>query len=226
MLIIFDADGVLVDSEIIAAKVETELYRQHGFDRDPQDFVREFAGLPSSEIKQRIEEEIGKGLPDDLLQTIERKIDERLAKDVVSIEGVETMLDGLDDPRCVCSNSSIERLEITFKKTGLHDRFRPYIFSALSLDHTEPKPAPDIFLHAAGELETDPSECLVVEDSVHGVAGAVAAGMRVIGFVGGSHSYPGHSELLMEVGAETVTRRLAEIPPIIEAMKIWDGRGI
>ncbi|WP_350333330.1 HAD family hydrolase [Coralliovum pocilloporae] len=226
MLIIFDADGVLLDSEIVAAKVETEAFRQHGFDRDPQDFVREFAGLPGSEIKSRIEEELGKNLPDDLLDQIERTIDERLAKDVKAIEGVEDMLDSLDDPRCVCSNSPTERLEATFRKTALFDRFRPYIFSAISIEDVEPKPAPDIFLHAARELETDPGDCIVIEDSVHGVAGAIAAGMRVIGFVGGSHSFTGHSELLMEAGAETVARRLSEIAPIIEAMKVWDGRDL
>ncbi|ODN68534.1 6-phosphogluconate phosphatase [Methylobrevis pamukkalensis] len=85
------------------------------------------------------------------------------------------------------------------------------------------KPAPDVFLHAAEVFGVAPHEAVVVEDSVHGAQGAVAAGMRVIGFTGASHSWPGHADALTEAGVETVVRRLADVAPVIEAMKVWGG---
>ena len=131
------------------------------------------------------------------------------------------MLDALDDPRCICSNSRSERLEVSLGKVGLWDRFRPYVFSAQEVGTKRGKPAPDVFLHAAEEFETDPADAIVIEDSVTGVTGAVAAGMRVIGFTGASHSWPGHGETLMDAGAVTVVRRLADVPATLEALREW-----
>jgi beta-phosphoglucomutase-like phosphatase (HAD superfamily) len=131
------------------------------------------------------------------------------------------MLDALDDPRCICSNSRPERLEVSLIKAGLWDRFRPYVFSAQAVGEGRGKPAPDVFLHGAKEFGTDPADTIVVEDSVAGVTGAVAAGMRVIGFTGASHTWPGHGESLMEAGAQTVVRRLVEVPATIQALRGW-----
>ena len=106
-------------------------------------------------------------------------------------------------------------------KTRLLPLFEGHIFSAMDLPEKRPKPAPDVFLHAAKEMKANPANCIVIEDSVHGIAGAKAAGMRVIGFTGGAHSYPGHSDLLTEAGAETAINRWADLGPVLEALAVW-----
>jgi beta-phosphoglucomutase-like phosphatase (HAD superfamily) len=111
-------------------------------------------------------------------------------------------------------------------KAGLWDRFRPYVFSARDVPNGRGKPAPDIFLHAAKLLDTDPSDAIVIEDSIAGVTGAVAAGMRTVGFTGASHSWPGHGEALMDAGAMTVIRRLADFPATVEALREWRAEAI
>jgi beta-phosphoglucomutase-like phosphatase (HAD superfamily) len=131
------------------------------------------------------------------------------------------MPDTLEGPRCICSNSRSERLRLSLMKAGLWDRFRPYVFSAREVAEGRGKPAPDVFLHAARTMEAEPEATLVVEDSVVGVTGAVAAGMRVIGFTGASHSWPGHGEALMDAGATTVVRRLLDVPATVEALRTW-----
>jgi beta-phosphoglucomutase-like phosphatase (HAD superfamily) len=115
----------------------------------------------------------------------------------------------------------MERLEMMLTKTGLMPLFEGRIYSAMDLPEKKPKPAPDIFLHAARELKADPHDCFVIEDSVHGIAAAKSAGMRVIGFSGGAHSYPGHADILMEAGAETAINRWADLAPVLEALSMW-----
>ncbi|MBA4782670.1 MAG: HAD-IA family hydrolase [Rhizobiales bacterium] len=221
MLIIFDCDGVLVDSEILAKKVELAIYGEHGFESSLDAFSERFSGMTGDEIMREIAEELEIGLPRTLHDDIQTRIDEKLATELEAIADVHDMLDRLDGPRCICSNSSSERLSISLKRTGLMDRFRPYIFSAPEVGTKEPKPSANVFLHAAKALECDPAETIVIEDSVHGIAGAVAAGMRVVGFTGASHTYPTHAEKLMEAGAETTINKLSDFPAVVEALKSW-----
>ncbi len=164
---------------------------------------------------------MGRAIPDDLVRRAEQETDRRLRLEVQAIAGVQEMLDALDDARCICSNSRIERLRVSLERVGLWDRFRPYVFSARDVAEGREKPAPDVFLYAAGQLEESPGEAIVIEDSTTGVTGAVAAGMRVIGFTGASHSWPGHAEALMEAGALTVVNRLADVPATVEALREW-----
>lgn len=222
-LIIFDCDGVLVDSEIIAAQVEVDLLREHGYESDVKEHIRRFTGLNIDRSIEIIEQESGRYFPDDLGEKVDREIDSRLWRDVEALPGADEILDQLDQPRCICSNSTAERLQMTLTKTKLWDRFRPYVFSAVSIPDIDAKPAPDIYLHAAKEFDVAAGECVVIEDSTHGVHGAVAAGMRVIGYVGAGHSYPGHSEQLMDAGAETIIRNLREIATVVDAFSKWDG---
>ncbi len=221
MIVIFDCDGVLIDSEYIAAKLDSELFAEVGLVLTPLEVAARFAGLTAEEIYASVEDEIGRAIPDDMVQRSETELDVRLAREVEAIGGVHDMLDRLDFARCVCSNSPGSRLETTLTRTGLWDRFRPYVYSAREVREGRGKPAPDVFLHAAQELETPVAEVIVVEDSTHGVAGAVAAGMRVIGFTGGRHSWPGHAEVLMDAGALTVVRRHADIPQTVDALASW-----
>jgi beta-phosphoglucomutase-like phosphatase (HAD superfamily) len=106
-------------------------------------------------------------------------------------------------------------------KVGLKPLFGDNIFSALETPTAKPKPAPDVFLHAAEKFGADPKRTFVIEDSVHGIHGARGAGMRVIGFTGGSHSYPGHADVLTEAGAETTIRRWAELRSLLDALAVW-----
>ncbi|WP_034492284.1 HAD family hydrolase [Afifella pfennigii] len=221
MLVIFDCDGVLVDSEIVAARVEARLLTEAGFEITAEEMAARFAGLTGEKIYELAEEELGRPIPDSIRERSETEVDAALAAEVRSVAGAHEMLDRLDAAICICSNSSPERLHMELVKTGLYDRFRPYIYSARSVREGRQKPAPDVFLHAAEELNAEPGRVLVVEDSVHGIAGAVTAGMRVVGFTGASHSWPGHAEALMEAGATTVVRRLADVPVTVEALADW-----
>lgn len=221
MLIIFDCDGVLIDSEILSARVDCEILAELGYEITPQELAHRFAGFTTQRIFERIGEELGRPIPPEVIKRAERETDRRLGEQVDPIPGVHEMLDLLDDPRCICSNSRGERLKISLGKAGLWDRFRPYVFSAHDVGTGRGKPAPDVFLHAAGVFEVDPSEAIVIEDSVAGVTGGVAADMRVIGFTGASHSWPGHGDALIEAGALTTIRRLQDVPRTVEAMRQW-----
>ena len=223
MLFLFDCDGVLVDSEIIAAKVDAEHLAEVGFTITPEEVIRRFAGLTSRDIVEVIEAEIGRPLPEEFLAEQKLELDRRLAAEVQPVPGVHDMLDRLDGPRCVCSNSTGERLKLTMERTRLWDRFRPYIYSAVEVGTRKAKPDPNVYRYAMEQFGAVPRETIVVEDSIFGVAAAKAAGARVVGFTGASHAWPGLAELLTEAGAETVIRRLADLPKVAEAFMAWDG---
>jgi beta-phosphoglucomutase-like phosphatase (HAD superfamily) len=220
-LIIFDCDGVLVDSEIIAAQVEARLLSDSGYAIDAHTLSERFAGLTWKDILLTVEREASLPLQASLLDKSEKILDEKLARDVRAIEGVARAVSRIALPRCICSNSSSRRLESMLRRAQLYDVFAPNIFSAKDLPDGHPKPAPDIFLHAAKAMGADPARVIVVEDSVHGVRGAKAAGMRVVGFTGGAHSWPAHADHLTEAGAETVISCMRDLPPMVEALAAW-----
>ncbi|MFD0915929.1 HAD family hydrolase [Pseudahrensia aquimaris] len=222
-LVIFDCDGTLMDTENIAAEVECEMLKEMGIEMEIGEFNQRFAGTSSGFVKQTMEEESGRAFPDDYAAKVETKMNEKLWREAKAVEGAHELLDVLDYPRCICSNAGLDKLKIELSRAELWDRFRPYVFSSKDSGDFEQKPAPDIFLHAAKEFEVEPEQCMVLEDSAAGVAGAKAAGMRVIGFVGASHVLPGHADKLTEAGAETVVSRLADVPKTIEALALWDG---
>ncbi len=220
-LIIFDCDGVLVDSEIIAARVEAELLTAAGFEITPEELARTYAGLTFKDILLRIEEISGLPFQATLIDKAETAVDRRLRQEVRAVDGVREAVMQVGAPYCICSNSPGERIRAMLERTGIMPVFVGPIFSAPELPTGRTKPAPDVFLHAASEFNADPACTFVIEDSVHGIAGARAAGMRVIGFTGGAHSYPGHADVLMEAGAETVIRRWADLKGVLEALMIW-----
>lgn len=223
MLVIFDCDGVLVDSEILASRVDSERLKAIGYDISVDEMSHRFAGLTWDRISKLIEADLGRPLPEDFHSETDAELDRRLATELEPIAGVHEMLDRLEYQRCICSNSSPERLKISLTRTKLYDRFRPYIFSAVAVRDKRPKPAPDVFLHGAAEFGVEPRDAIVIEDSTHGIHAAKAAGMRVIGFIGGTHSWPGHADALTAAGAETVVRRMADLPATIDAIANWAG---
>lgn len=222
-LTLFDCDGVLVDSEIIAAKVESKLLTEAGYPISVEEMGERFAGMTWKNILLSIEKEVDIPLSASLIDKSEQLLDQRLAREVKAIEGVQYALSRISGPRCICSNSSSHRLDMMLTKVGLKEFFGPHIYSAKDLGADRVKPKPDIFLHGAKQFNVSPSKCIVIEDSVHGVHAAREAGMRVIGFTGASHTYPSHADRLTDAGAETVIARMQDLPGVIAAMAEWEG---
>lgn len=220
-LIIFDCDGVLVDSEIIAAEVDSVLLTEAGFPISAEEVSERFAGLTWQDILLTVEREAGIPISASLLDKSEKILDERLKNEVQAVEDIAEAVSALKLPKCICSNSSGARLELMLKRVELYDLFAPHIFSAKEVGSKKTKPAPDVFLYAAKKFDVDPANVIVIEDSAHGIQGARAAGMRVIGFTGGAHTYPGHADKLTDAGAETVIHRHTDLQSVIEAMSIW-----
>ncbi|ACM25753.1 HAD-IA family hydrolase [Agrobacterium sp. SHOUNA12C] len=222
-LIIFDCDGVLVDSEIIAAEVESKLLTDAGYPISTEEMGERFAGMTWQNILFQVEREASIPLSASLLDKSEKLLDLKLASDVKAIPGVPLALSRLPMPRCICSNSSSARLNMMLTKVGYKELFAPHIYSAKDLGADRVKPKPDIFLHGAKQMNVSPANTIVVEDSVHGVQAARAAGMRVIGFTGASHTYPSHADKLTDAGAETVIARMVDLPGVVMALAEWDG---
>lgn len=221
-LIIFDCDGVLVDSEIIAARVEADMITEAGFPITAEEMMERFAGLTTRDILLRLETVSQVPFQASLIDRIRVELDKRLSRDVKAIDGAAAAVRGTTIPYCICSNSPLERIEAMLGRTGLLGLFdRQRIYSAREIPSKRTKPAPDVFLHGAAQMSVDPAKCFVVEDSVHGIAGARAAGMRVIGFTGGSHTWPGHADALTEAGAETVISRWSDFAAVVAALSEW-----
>ena len=222
-LIIFDCDGVLVDSEIIAAEVESKLLTEAGYPITTEEMAARFAGMTWENILFAVEKDADIPLSASLLTKSEALLDQHLARDVKIIEGVKFALSRLTTQRCICSNSSSARLDMMLTKVGQKEYFAPHIYSAKDLGANRVKPKPDIFLHGAKQFNVNPSKAIVIEDSVHGVHAARAAGMRVIGFTGASHTYPTHADRLTDAGAETVISRMQDLPGMVAALSEWSG---
>ena len=135
------------------------------------------------------------------------------AGDLKAIAGVAVAIAAIDLPKCVASSGVPEKIRHGLECAGLYEQLSPHIFSAVQVRRG--KPAPDLFLYAAKEMGAAPARCLVIEDSVPGVTGALAAGMTVLGFHGGSHCQPGHAELLRAAGADVTFDDMRALPELI-----------
>lgn len=211
-LIIFDCDGVLIDSEWIACRVEAEMLTEAGFPITTEEVIRRFAGKGPESMKAALAEQFGRPLPADLRQRTTDVLNEAFRRDLVAMAGIAEVLPELSMRSCIASSSSPDRLRFTLGLTGLWDRFAPHVFSASMVERG--KPAPDLFLYAAGRMGVDPGRCLVVEDSIYGVQAAVAAGMRAVGFVGGGHCDAGQGDRLRAAGAWRVIGRMTDLPQL------------
>jgi HAD superfamily hydrolase (TIGR01509 family) len=180
-LVIFDCDGVLVDSERLAVRTEAEILTGLGWPLTEADIVERFVGRSAAYMHQEIEQQLGRSVDWDAEFEVQyRQVFER---ELAPVPGVIDALDRIRIPNCVASSGSHQRMRFTLGLTGLFDRFEGRIFSVD--DVSEGKPAPDIFLHAAEKMGTPPRRCAVVEDSVSGVIAGLAAGMAVFAFTGG-----------------------------------------
>lgn len=212
-LIIFDCDGVLVDSEIIACRIDAECLNEIGIAISVDEIATRYIGVSAAAIFADVETRFARKLPADFGDTLSTRLVEAFTAELKAVPGIEDALDRISYATCVASSSDPARIERSLLLTGLLPRFHARLFSAKSVACG--KPAPDLFLLAAERMDTDPRDCLVVEDSIPGVEAGVAAGMTVIGFTGGSHCPPGHDAALRKAGAVTVCSRAADLPDAI-----------
>ncbi len=214
-LIIFDCDGVLVDSESIACRVDAECLTEFGFPITAQDIMQRYVGRSASFMFKDIETRFERRLPGNVPTALRTRLAVAFETELKAIEGIDAVLARLTVPACVASSSEPARIENSLRITGLLHYFRPRIFSATEV--ARGKPAPDLFLFAAKQMHIAPEDCIVIEDSLAGVEAACAAGMRSIGFTGGSHCSAGHAELLRAAGAATVIAQMTNLVGAIEA---------
>lgn len=180
-LVIFDCDGVLVDSEPIANRVFTAAVQRLGFDWSYDEVCRRFIGRSMKHCMEEIERDLGRPLPERFLDDLQRDTYDAFREEgLQAVRGVEDAIDRLEQPFCVASSGSFEKMRTTLGITGLLPRFADRMFSAQQVERG--KPAPDLFLHVAATLDLKPGQCVVIEDSVPGVQAAVEAGMRALGY--------------------------------------------
>ncbi|HEX2113909.1 MAG TPA: HAD family hydrolase [Alphaproteobacteria bacterium] len=214
-LVIFDCDGVLIDSELIACRVDAECLSEIGFPTTAAFIQEHFVGVSSRMMFERIERAHGRKLPEGFAAVLQQRLHAAFTAELAAIDGVAEMLPTLGMQACVASSSQPERLRHTLALTGLWPHFDPHVFSATMVKNG--KPAPDLFLYAAERMRVDPRGCVVVEDSLAGVAAARAAKMRVLGFTGGSHCGTDHGARLREAGADAVFNDMRRLPELLAA---------
>jgi HAD superfamily hydrolase (TIGR01509 family) len=182
-LVIFDCDGVLVDSEPISVRVDVEMFAEVGMTVSEQEVIDRFVGRSPELLARAVEEQLGHPPPDGWEEAGERRLRRAFEAELQPVAGIREALERIRLPTCVASSSPPERLRFKLELTGLSERFAGRVFSAAEV--TSGKPAPDLFLHAARKMGVDPAGCVVVEDSRYGVQAARAAGMDVLAFSGG-----------------------------------------
>jgi HAD superfamily hydrolase (TIGR01509 family) len=182
-LIIFDCDGVLIDSETIACRADSACLAELGIVLSADEILDRYLGISAAAMCADIERRLGRVLPADFAATLQRRVAAAFERELAPMPGVAAVLAALHERRCVASSSAPERLRHSLALTGLLHCFEPHLYSAAQV--ARGKPAPDLFLFAAAAMQVAPGACVVVEDSVAGVQAAVAAGMRAIGFTGG-----------------------------------------
>jgi HAD superfamily hydrolase (TIGR01509 family) len=214
-LIVFDCDGVLVDSEPIACAVVAQSLAALGLAVSETQIAERYIGFSAASMYADLETRHGVTLDEAQRQTISRAVDERLAATVPAMPGAAAVLEALaaaQQRSCVASSGTPVRIRGSLTRAGLWPHFEGRVFSATQVAHG--KPAPDLFLFAAAQMGVAPAKCLVVEDSLAGVTAARAAGMRCLGFTGGGHVRAGHALRLLDAGAFATFDEMARLPQL------------
>lgn len=209
-LIIFDSDGVLVDSEVIALTVFARIAAEEGVAISVEDAIRSFRGVKMADCVREIERRSGRGVRDTFVADVRQATALAFDAELKPVDGIHAALAEITAPVCVASNGPMSKLTHALGLTKLLARFEGRIFSAYDVGSW--KPDPGLFLHAAQKLGAHPSRCVVVEDSLSGTRAAKAAGMRVLGFTGGD---PG-AELELAAICDNVFRRMSDLPALLE----------
>lgn len=214
-LVIFDCDGVLIDSEAIACRADAASLAELGIAITAEEIMERYLGISAATMCCDIEQRYGIALPPDFVAVLHKRVEAVFNDELSAMAGVEPLLQSLRHRCCVASSSAPERLRHSLSVTGLLRYFEPHIFSAAQV--ARGKPAPDLFLFAANEMQMAPAACIVVEDSVPGVQAAVAAGMRAIGFTGGEHCRLGHAERLRAAGAVAIAADMPSLSALLSS---------
>lgn len=185
-LVVFDCDGVLVDSEPISLRLLLSTLAKAGLVLSPQQADELFLGRSLATTREVIARDFGLVVSDTALEEMRGELYDTFRRELQPIDGIAATLDALPVPFCVASSSQPERIELSLRITGLWSRFEGRVFSSTMV--ARGKPAPDLFLHAAEMLGYAPDDCLVIEDSPAGIMAAKAAEMRVVAFTGGGHA--------------------------------------
>lgn len=207
-LLIFDCDGVLVDSDRISLRIQAEQISALGLEMSYADCVRDFLGLGMEATLEILAERLGHPVPEGWEAELDVAVREGFRHELIPMPGIVEALEEIELPTCIASSGSHEKMRFTLGLTGLWDRFAGRIFSAEEVQRG--KPAPDLFLHAATRMSTPPERCIVIEDSPFGVAGAKAAGMSVLGFAGATP--PARLD-----GADAVFTAMEDLPELVSA---------
>jgi HAD superfamily hydrolase (TIGR01509 family) len=217
-LVIFDCDGVLVDSEPISIRVLTEIIGEAGLSITAEYAYREFLGRSMGSIVETLSERYGLTMTTSHLAEIRSRLYDEFEKSLAPVAGVREMLPALEFPYCVASSSQPERIRLTLQITGLLEYFGPRLFSSSMV--ARGKPEPDLFLHAARSCGVNAAKCVVIEDSSAGIRAAKCAGMRVFGFVGGSHAAPaGLKALIDPLKPDLIFDDMKKLPALLAGIK-------
>ncbi len=208
-LVIFDCDGVLVDSDRISLRIQAERISALGLEMTYEDCVRDFLGLGMPATLRILAERLGRPLPEGWEAELDAAVRDGFRRELTPVPGIVEALEGIELPACVASSGSHEKMRLTLGLTGLWDRFAGRIFSADEVQRG--KPAPDLFLHAASRMSTPPERCIVVEDSPFGIAAAKAAGMSALGFAAATPA-------ARLDGADAVFMAMEDLPGLISGV--------
>jgi beta-phosphoglucomutase-like phosphatase (HAD superfamily) len=218
-MVIFDCNGVLVDSEPLASAIVSQEFMRAGFALTPDVIARYFTGRRPADMFRDVETAAGRKLPADFAAKVMAVTLIRFRAELRATQYMSHALSWLRGPKCVASSSTLERMRVSLESTDLIRFFEPNLFSAG--DVTNGKPAPDLFLHVSAKTGVKPADCIVVEDSAVGVAAGVAAGMKVIGFIGGSHAGVRLADQLRTAGARTVISDMRALKGTIIDLRGW-----
>ena len=208
-LVIFDCDGVLVDSELIFARVLAECLIAVDFPTTIDEAITLGFGKNRVTLSTAVVAQFGRPLPDTFFETFAVRSAAAFERELLPMAGIEDLLAALPMSRCVASNGRLDRVRQRPALTRLLPFFDPHVFSASQV--ALGKPAPDLFLFAAQRLGARLEDCIVVEDSVPGVEAAIAAQIPVVGFCGGSHCPDGHTDRLVAAGCSRVFAKMTDL---------------
>jgi HAD superfamily hydrolase (TIGR01509 family) len=212
-LVIFDCDGVLVDSEPIVNRIFAETLTEAGFPITYEEVTRQFVGKSLATCLEMIEQNYGRSVPPDLLELGKKREIEALEQELQATSGIAETLKAITLPKCVASNSGPRHMQLVLGLTGLLHHFDGKLYSCHLVN--QPKPFPDLYLYVASQMGKAPESCLVIEDSVTGVKAGAAAGMTVLGYAPCDRSSPSCHEMLIAAGAKLVFEDMRQLPDLL-----------
>jgi HAD superfamily hydrolase (TIGR01509 family) len=211
--LLFDCDGVLIDSEILATRVSLRKLADFGYAATEHAHSQRFAGMMDTAILRILSQELNTLWPEDFYDDLQSSMQQAFKEELAAIPGMPELLASLSIPKAVVSNSSMHHVQTSLLATGMYGFFEERMFSSQQVQH--PKPAPDLYLLALQTLGLTPAQTLVVEDSPSGVTAAKAAGLEVVGFLGASHIFEGHDQKLLEAGADHLATDASSLEALI-----------